>query len=96
LATQAITVPAFAFDPLELARRLYREYHARCFWNSPREREKASELFRRLPEDEIGCIYLDKSNRPVTPDPDSPEFRELTRHFGSVGGSWPVLSGDRH
>ena len=36
-ATQAITVPEYAFDPLELARRLYREYHARCFWNSPRD-----------------------------------------------------------
>jgi len=57
-------------------------------WNSARE--KARELFERLPEDEIGCLYLDHNNRPVTPDPDSPEFPKLIRHRGTVGGSWPV------
>lgn len=24
-------------EPVELADRLYREYHARCFWHSPRD-----------------------------------------------------------
>jgi hypothetical protein len=59
-------------------------------WNSARE--KARELFERLPEDDIGCLYLDRNNRPVTPDPDSPEFSKLIRHRGSIGGSWPVSS----
>ena len=36
-ATQATTVPEYALNRLELARRLFREYHARCFWNSPRD-----------------------------------------------------------
>ena len=59
-------------------------------WNSARE--MACELFERLSEDDIGCLYLDRNNRPVTPDPDSPEFSKLIRHRGSLGGSWPGSS----
>ncbi len=39
----ATTSSSSAFSPLaakarlELANRLYREYHARCFWHSPRD-----------------------------------------------------------
>ena len=51
--------------------------------------ERAKQLFERLPATELGCLYLDPENRPVTPDPDSPDFPNLRRHFGSVGGSWP-------
>jgi hypothetical protein len=29
--------PLPADERLELAKRLYREYHARCFWHSPRD-----------------------------------------------------------
>jgi hypothetical protein len=59
-------------------------------WN--RAREEALKLFRRLPEDEIGCLYLDRNNKPVTPDPTSSDFPELIRHRGSVGGAWPARS----
>jgi hypothetical protein len=55
-------------------------------------RERAEQLFERLPAEELGCLYLDRDNKPVTPDPDSPEFAELKRHFGSVRGAWPRIS----
>jgi hypothetical protein len=31
------SVPLFPEDRLELANRLYREYHTRCFWHCPRD-----------------------------------------------------------
>jgi hypothetical protein len=37
------TSPASA-DPLELANRLYREFHGQCFWHSPRELVITAEL----------------------------------------------------
>lgn len=55
-------------------------------------RERAERLFERLPEVELGCLYLDQDNQPVTPDPDSPTFAELKRHFGSIRGAWPTIS----
>jgi hypothetical protein len=55
-------------------------------------RDRAVELCSRLPKNELGCLYLDRNNTPVTPNPDSPEFSELIRHRGTIGGSWPVPS----
>ena len=55
-------------------------------------RERAEKLFERLPAQELGCLYLDENNNPVTPDPDSPVFAQLKRHFGSVRGAWPRIS----
>jgi len=51
----------------------------------------ARELFPRLPAEEVGCLYLDESGAPVTPEPASPGFAKLKRHFGSVRGAWPVI-----
>ena len=51
----------------------------------------ALELIARLPLDEVGCLYLDGTGKPVCPDPGSPEFPNLTRHFGSVKGAWPRI-----
>jgi hypothetical protein len=42
-------------------------------------RDRAVELCSRLPKNELGCLYLDRNNTPVTPNPDSPEFSELIR-----------------
>jgi hypothetical protein len=57
-------------------------------------RERAESLFGRLPEEELGCPYLDPDNKPVSPDPDNPNFPRLKRHFGSVRGAWPkIVSG---
>ena len=53
---------------------------------------EAEQLLQRLPAEEVGCLYLDANNRPVTPNPDAPEFPKLRRHFGSVRGAWPVIS----
>jgi len=55
-------------------------------------RERAEQLFERLPAEELGCLYLDRDNKPVTPEPDSPEFLLLKRHFGSIRGAWPRIS----
>jgi len=36
LATESSTSPN-PYEPLALANQLYREFHARCFWHSPRD-----------------------------------------------------------
>jgi hypothetical protein len=48
-------------------------------------------LFDLLPAEEVGCLYLDASGQPLTPDPGSSEFPKLRRHFGSIRGAWPVI-----
>jgi hypothetical protein len=54
---------------------------------------RAESLFRSLPGEELGCLYLDAENRPVTPDPlDHGGFSNLKRHRGSVRGAWPTIS----
>lgn len=55
--------------------------------------DEAETLFRALPAAELGCFYLDASGRPLFPDPVSPGFAELTRHYGSVRGAWPRIVG---
>jgi hypothetical protein len=55
-------------------------------------RERAERLFERLPFEELGCLYLDEANNPVTSDPDDPRFPGLKRHYGSVRGAWPKMS----
>jgi hypothetical protein len=55
-------------------------------------RDQAEALCARLPAEELGCLYLDADNRPVTPDPDSPAFPTQKRHRGSVRGAWPTFS----
>jgi hypothetical protein len=52
---------------------------------------EAQRLLQSLPAEEVGCLYLDAKGTPVTPDPASPEFSKLRRHFGSVRGAWPVI-----
>ena len=52
---------------------------------------EAQSLLQLLPAEEVGCLYLDTSGKPVTPDPASAEFPALRRHFGSVRGAWPVI-----
>lgn len=53
--------------------------------------DEAAALVAKLPPLEMGCLYLDASGKPVCPDPSSPEFPKLTRHFGSVKGAWPRI-----
>jgi hypothetical protein len=55
-------------------------------------REQAAQLFTQLPYEELGCLYLDQENRPVTPDPSSNNFSKLTRHRGSFRGAWPKVT----
>ena len=53
--------------------------------------EQALALAVALPAEEVGCLYLNEQNIPVTPDPASPDFAKLRQHFGSVRGAWPVI-----
>ena len=53
--------------------------------------EAAFALIEKLPVTERGCFYLDPTGKPVCPDPASPEFPKLTRHYGSVKGAWPRI-----
>jgi hypothetical protein len=53
--------------------------------------EEALALAVALPAEEVGCLYLNEQNVPVTPDPASSDFPKLRRHFGSVRGAWPVI-----
>jgi hypothetical protein len=54
--------------------------------------EQAEQLFARLPLADVGCLYLNPALQSVTPDPASPDFAKLIRHFGSIRGAWPVLA----
>jgi hypothetical protein len=55
-------------------------------------RARAERLFDQLPAEELGCLYLDADNKPVTPDPTSDSFPRLIRHRGSVRGAWPTIT----
>ena len=54
--------------------------------------DQARALVNRLPDQEVGCLYLDETGSPTNPDPSSNRFGTLDRHFGSVGGAWPTVS----
>jgi hypothetical protein len=55
---------------------------------------EAKALFNQLPAGDVGCLYLNPKNQAVTPDPTTPEFPRLRRHYGSVRGAWPVITGN--
>jgi hypothetical protein len=53
--------------------------------------DEAAARVEQLPPVEMGCLYLDRTGKPVCPDPAAPDFPKLTRHFGSVKGAWPRI-----
>ena len=53
--------------------------------------EEAETLIAALPAQEFGCLYLDATGQPVTPNPASPDFAGLTRHYGSIRGAVPRI-----
>ena len=53
--------------------------------------DEAREWIAKLPPADAGCLYLNAQSKPVCPNPDSPDFAKLTRHFGSVKGAWPGI-----
>lgn len=57
--------------------------------------EKAQKLAAELPPDEVGCLYLNPDQNLMTPVPEADEFATMTRHRGSVRGTWPTVSGYR-
>jgi len=46
----------------------------------------ARDWIARLPPTEAGCLYLDARGLPVFLQPESPDFPNLTGHFGSLKG----------
>jgi hypothetical protein len=54
--------------------------------------EAAEKLISDLPLTEVGCLYLTQSFVPVTPHPEAFEFANLIRHYGSNGGTMPVIA----
>jgi hypothetical protein len=54
--------------------------------------QAAATLFDHLPEEELGCLYLNARNEPVTPSPDDAAFATLRRHRGCIRGAWPEIS----
>jgi hypothetical protein len=54
-------------------------------------KQEAEDLIEQLPPSEMGCLYLDSIGKPVCPEPNSPGFAKLTRHFGCVKGAWPRI-----
>jgi hypothetical protein len=53
--------------------------------------EETKQFISKLPPQEMGCLYLDRLNKPVCPDPHHADFATLKRHFGSVKGAWPQI-----
>ena len=53
--------------------------------------EEAHKLTTLLPAEEVGCLYLDSGQVPVTPEPESDSFASLTRHHGCISGAWPTV-----
>jgi hypothetical protein len=53
----------------------------------------ARQLCAALPPRELGCLYLDRAQNPVTPVVLSGDFHALIRHVGCVRGAWPKVSG---
>ena len=76
------------FRELQLATPLDLQQLKKAWIEASREAER---LLNLLPAEEVGCLYLDATGKPVTPDPESAEFPTLRRHFGSVRGAWPVI-----
>lgn len=53
--------------------------------------DSALHLVSALPPEEVGCLYLDANEIPVTPDPASAVFTSLRRHTGKINGAWPTI-----
>jgi len=56
--------------------------------------QAALDFIHAMPPHEPGCFFLNSAHQPVCPDPSSPEFPQLVRHYGSVKGAWPRIVGE--
>ena len=50
--------------------------------------EAAKQLISTLPQQPLGCLYLDRNGQPARGEVFDPSW---TPHFGSVGGAWPKI-----
>lgn len=53
--------------------------------------EEARGWVAALPPDELGCLYIDRNQKPVTPEPSHADFRTFIRHEGCIRGAWPLV-----
>ncbi len=53
--------------------------------------EDARQLVASLPADDLGCLYLNRQDEPVTPDPMADDFNDLIRQEGCAYGAWPTV-----
>jgi hypothetical protein len=51
--------------------------------------EEARKLIAWLPQEDYGCLYLNKASKVVTPTPET--IDKLVRHHASKGGAWPKM-----
>ena len=76
-------------DRLQLKRPLDLQVLKRAWLTAVQD---AQTLVSALPVAEIGCLYLDSHQDPVTPDPSATGFPALIRHRGCIRGAWPTVS----
>ena len=54
---------------------------------------EAEAWFSRMPPQDVGCLFLNETLSPFTPDPSHSNFPSVLRHYGSIRGAWPTMVG---
>jgi hypothetical protein len=98
LTPEALLQAALRFEHFAVTERRWQASHVGTAPNLEEFRHRfaghvrdALKLVQSLPPHEFGCLYLNAAGQPVCPDPGSPEFPKLTRHYGSLKGAWPRI-----
>lgn len=53
--------------------------------------DKTEKTIKTFPSTDLGCLYLDEAGE-VIKAPNPKELKDKTRHYGSIGGSWPRIA----
>jgi len=51
---------------------------------------EAGAWVKRMPPEQVGCVYIDKTGKLIQPDPE--HLGDVTAHRGRRGGHWPTSS----
>ena len=54
--------------------------------------EQARSLFKTLPAEQSGNLYIDAAGKIALPNPDAVKASGLTLHSATPGGAWPTIS----
>jgi len=52
--------------------------------------DQTEDAISKFPAADLGCLYLTRAGQ-VVPTPELAQIQTYTRHFGTVGGSWPRI-----